>query len=84
MEGSTFLTLTQYGVAGVALITEWFVIRQLYKDNRRLQREKDALQDSRRQDAKDTTDRITMPLESISQSIQLIADKIKTSKETQI
>lgn len=81
MEGSTYLTLTQYGIAGVVLIAAWFVIRQLYKDNKRLQSKIDAIQDARRQDAKDTTDKITLPLQSISQSIQLIADKIKASKE---
>jgi hypothetical protein len=73
--------LLQYGIAGVAIIAEAFVIMRLYGDNQRLQKEKDDLQEARRMDAKETVDKVTMPLGSISQTIGLLYDKIKSSKE---
>lgn len=70
----------QLGIAGVGLVAEAFVIIRLYNDNKTLQREKDAIQEARRMDAKETTDKVTAPLSSISQTITLIYEKLQTSK----
>jgi hypothetical protein len=45
--------LLQYGVAGVAMLVEGWVIARLYGDNKQLQKEKDALQEARRVDAQE-------------------------------
>lgn len=79
--GDSTTVLLQYGIAGVAIIAEAGVILRLYTDNRQLQKDKDALQEARRLDAKETTDKVTQPLASISQTMTLIYDKLKSSKE---
>lgn len=73
--------LFQYGVAGVAIIAEAFVILRLYGDNKQLQKDKDTLQEARRLDAKETTDKVTQPLESISQTMRLVYDKLDSAKK---
>ena len=73
--------LLNYGVLGIAVLVEGAVINRLYNDNKQLQVEKDVLQEARRQDAKDTTDKISEPLSSISQTVKLVYDKIQVSKE---
>lgn len=73
--------LVTYGPLGIAVLAEGLVIVRLYNDIKQLQKEKDVLQEARRQDAKETTDKITEPLSSISQTVKLVYDKIQVSKE---
>lgn len=75
--------LTTYGPLGIAVLAEGLVIVRLYNDIKQLQKEKDVLQEARRLDAKETTDKITEPLSSISQTVKLVYDKIQVSKEAQ-
>lgn len=79
--GDLSTILLQYGIAGVAIIAEAIVVARLYADNKQLQRDKDVLQEARRLDARETTDKVTQPLESITQTISLMYDKIRSSKE---
>ena len=72
--------LFQYGIAGVAILAQGLVIIRLYNDNKQLQQEKSDIQEARRVDAKETTDKVTAPLSSISQTINLIYDKLEVSK----
>lgn len=74
--------LLQYGVAGVAIIAEAGVILRLYADNKQLQKDKDVLQEARRFDAKETTDKVTQPLESISQTVKLMYEKLDGAKKS--
>lgn len=73
--------LVTYGPLGIAVLAEGLVIVRLYNDIKQLQKEKDVLQEARRLDAKETTDKITEPLSSISQTVKLVYDKIQVSKE---
>jgi stalled ribosome rescue protein Dom34 len=74
--------LLQYGIAGVAIIAEAGVVLRLYADNKQLQKDKDALQEARRVDAKETTDKVTQPLESISQTVKLMYEKLDGAKKS--
>lgn len=80
MESPTSVLL-QYGIAGVCILAEAWVIARLYADNRMLQQQKDTLQESRLQDAKETIDKVSQPLSSISQTVDLVYEKLKASKE---
>ena len=71
----------QLGIAGVVIVGQALVVIRLYNDNKQLQREKDAIQEARRADAKETTEKVTEPLSSISQTMGLIYEKLKASKE---
>lgn len=73
--------LVTYGPLGIAVLAEGLVIVRLYNDIKQLQKEKDVLQEARRLDAKETTDKISEPLSSISQTVKLVYDKIQVSKE---
>lgn len=79
MEGVTPILLQQ-GIAGVAILAEAFVILRLYNDGKTLQNKYDNLQEARRLDAKETTAKVTQPLEGISQTLGLIYDKLEDSK----
>lgn len=72
--------LLQWGIGGVAIIAEAGVILRLYADNKQLQKDKDALQESRRLDAKDTVEKIEGPLTALAQNTKFIADKLVTAK----
>jgi hypothetical protein len=73
--------LLTYGPLGIVVIAEALVISRLYGDNKALQKEKDDLQEARRQDMKETNEKVTAPLQSISQTMNLVYDKLKASKE---
>lgn len=72
---------TLNGILGLIIITLAGVVYRLWNDGKSLQTKYDALQNQRVQDVKDTTDRVTQPLQSISQTIGLIYDKLQSSKE---
>ena len=73
--------LFQYGIAGVAILAEAFAILRLYGDNRQLQKDKDALQEARRLDAKETLEKVEAPLSALAQNTQFIADKLIVAKK---
>ena len=73
--------LLQYGIAGVAILAESYVIVRLYADNKQLQKEKDAEKDARRLDALEVNDKIVPVMSNFSQTVNLIYDKLKRSKE---
>lgn len=73
--------LLQYGIAGIALIAETIAIMKLYNDNKLLQGKIDTVQEARLQDANEMVDKVTIPLSSLSQTMPLIYDKLKSSKE---
>lgn len=73
--------LTNLGLPGLVIFAMAFVIRRQYLDNKSLQDKFDVLQEARRVDAKDTTDKVTQPLTSISQTMNLIYDKLSTDNK---
>lgn len=81
MDGSATTVLFQYGLAGVVIFGLTIAVVYLYKENQRLHSEKDALQELRRVDAKDTSDKVTEPLQSLSQTTRLILDKLLVAKD---
>lgn len=79
MDGSTTVLL-QYGIAGVVIIGETIAIMTLWKYAQNLITLLGLEKDARRQDAKETIDKIEQPLKSLAQSQQFIADKLMGSK----
>lgn len=79
MDGATTV-LFQYGLAGVVIFALAIAVVNLYRDNQRLQKEKESILEARRQDAVDTTDNVTKPLSDIAQTQRLIYDKLVASK----
>lgn len=79
MDGA-YTVLFQYGLAGVVILGLALVVRQLYNDNQKLHGIIQELQESRRQDAQETVEKVTQPLSGISQTLQLIYDKLQISK----
>jgi uncharacterized membrane-anchored protein YhcB (DUF1043 family) len=73
--------LFQYGVAGVAILAEGFVIARLYSDKEKLQLRLEASQEARRQDAVETTDKVLPVMQGFTSTANLLYSKIKTSKE---
>jgi hypothetical protein len=80
VEGATSV-LFQYGLAGVVIFGLSWVCWALYRENQKLHEKIYALQESRREDAKETIDKVTQPLSGISQTINLLYDKIVVSKQ---
>jgi hypothetical protein len=72
--------LLQYGVAGVCILGLAAAVVVLYKANQKLYEKISLLQDARRGDAQETIDKVTVPLNSISQTMNLIYDKLVVSK----
>lgn len=79
MDGVTPILLQQ-GLAGVALLAEAAVILRLYTDNKQLQKEKDALQEARRLDAVEVTDKVMPVMAQFSQTASLLYSKLKSGK----
>lgn len=80
MSGGVEAVLLQYGIAGVVIIGLTVAVLKLYSDNVKLQERIYALQEARRQDAVDTIDKVAEPLAISGQAMQLIFDKLATSK----
>lgn len=78
---SSTTILSSMGLAGLVITTLAMVVKRQYNDNKALQEKFDALQEARRLDAKETTDKVTQPLQSISQTMNLIYDKLSDSKK---
>ncbi|MFD4554402.1 hypothetical protein ACFWP5_08740 [Streptomyces sp. NPDC058469] len=72
--------LLQYGIAGIAILAEAYVIGRLYSDNRQLQKEKDELQVAFRLYAIEGLAKIEGPLTAIAKSTDYIADKLEVAK----
>lgn len=72
--------LGSYGLAGLVIAVLSLVVLRQYKDNRALQDKFDLLQGARLQDAKDNLDKFGQPLQSISQTMNMIYDKLQDSK----
>jgi hypothetical protein len=69
-----YTPLSQWGIPGFIIIVLSGVIAY---QNRKIE----ALQNARIADAKDTVAKVTVPLSGISQTINLIYDRLKSSKE---
>lgn len=70
---STLLQQTGFGfMAGVFL---WLYVTER-KEHATTRKEKDALMEARRLDAKETLEKVEEPLSSIAQSTKFIADKL--------
>lgn len=78
--GDSATVLLQYGIAGVAIIAEAYVIRLLYADNKALQKRIDDLQEARRVDAKESLDKFEAPLKALASNSEYIADKLEIAK----
>lgn len=73
--------LLKQGVVGlVAGIFFWLYMTER-KEHKETRKEKDLLQNQRLTDAKETVDKVSQPLSGISQTMTLIYDKLKASKE---
>lgn len=70
----------QYVFAFIILVLGGVVVYQ-NRQITELRKGFDALQEERVKDAKETTDKVTIPLSSISQTMTLIYDKLRVSKE---
>ncbi len=73
--------LLQYGIAGVAILAESYVIVRLYADNKQLQKEINAEKDARREDVVEVNNKIVPVMSNFSQTANLIYSKLKSSKE---
>jgi hypothetical protein len=72
--------LLRQGIMGlVAGIFFWLYMTER-KEHSQTRKEKDALMDARRIDAKETTDNIVAPLQNIAQGINLLSEKIEIGK----
>lgn len=72
--------LFKQGIIGiVAGIFLWLYLAER-KDHAQTRKEKDALMEARRLDAKETVDSVTQPLQTISQGIALLSEKIEIGK----
>jgi hypothetical protein len=74
--------LLQQGLAGVAILAEAAVILRLYTDNKQLQKDKDVLQEARRLDAVEVTDKVVPVMNQFSQTAGLLYSKLKSGKES--
>lgn len=79
MDGATEV-LYQYGLAGVVIFALALTVVALYRDNKVLSDRILAEKDARRADAKETLEKVTEPLQSISQTTSYILDKLVVSK----
>lgn len=73
--------LAKQGILGIIIVGLCGVVYRQYKDGKALQGKFDAMQEARLVDAKSTVDKVTQPLQSISQTVSLMYDKLKLSKE---
>lgn len=80
MDGASTYYLTQ-GVLGVTVVVLGLVIAMLYKDNKRLEKEKIDQLELRRVDAIDTTKQVISVLHDSSQNIAILSEKIEISKQ---
>lgn len=80
MEGATNFLLTQ-GVLGVVCLGLVWTVVKLYNKCDRLEKEKSDLQEARRLDQKETTEKVLPVMSSFSQTATMIYDKLETSKQ---
>ena len=76
-----FSPLAQWGIPGFIIATLAATVAYLYRESARKDQIIRGIQSQRVEDAKETLNKITIPLESISQTINLLYDKIRASKE---
>lgn len=80
MEQLIATLITQGGLGVVAAIFFWLYISER-NDHKKTRDAKDVLLEARRLDAKDTVDKVTGPLSSISDTLKLVYDKLVVSKQ---
>lgn len=80
MDGATNFLLTQ-GILGVVALALSTVCIKLYNKCDRLEKEKSDLQEARRLDQKETTEKVLPVMSSFSQTASMIYDKLETSKQ---
>jgi len=66
----------QLGLAGVIILVLAGVVLRLYNENKALYEKLNSLQESRRQDAIDTRDKLGEQMEILNKTIGLIYDKL--------
>lgn len=72
--------ITQGGLGLMAGIFLWLYIQER-KEHKETRTKHETVMEARRVDAKDTVDKVVEPLRGISQSIQMLSDKIEATKE---
>lgn len=76
------IPITYYGLSGLVISTLVFVVRRQYFDNRALQAKYDALQEARRLDAVEVTNKVVPVMSTFSETANLLYTKLRASKET--
>jgi hypothetical protein len=71
--------IAQGGMGLLAGVFLWLFLQER-SDHKQTRKEKDALLEARRLDAREVTDNVTKPLKDIAQTQQLIYDKLLVSK----
>lgn len=79
MDASTILS--GYGLAGLVIFTLASVTIVLYRDNQKLQEKLITAQQNRVDDAKEVNEKITVPLELIARTNDLIYRKLYDAKK---
>lgn len=82
MLGSPLVSNNIQVILAFIIIVLGGVVGFLYRRTNNLSDKIDTIQAARLQDAKDTVDKVTQPLASISQTMNLIYDKLRSSKES--
>lgn len=68
--------ILKYGLEGIVILALGTAVAKLYSDNQKLQKEKEAILEARRQDAVDTKDKVAGPLKELADNTKLIYDKL--------
>ncbi len=80
MVDSATSVLLQWGIGGIAILAEAYVIGRLYSDNRQLQKDKDTLQEARRVDAVEVLNKLDPVMTELARTQNYIADKLEVAK----
>ena len=75
--------ITQGGLGLMAGVFLWLYITER-NDHKLTRKEKDELMEARRLDAKETAENVSAPLSSLSQTMNLVYDKLVASKRGEL
>lgn len=76
MDGSITGVLLQWGIGGVAILAEAFVIKVMWDYIKQLQKEKEALMEARRVDAINVVNHNEMLLTELATNMEFMAKKM--------
>lgn len=79
--GDPTAVLAQYGLAGLVILVEAWVIKRLYDDNKALQKRVDDVQEARRLDAVQVNEKIVPVMNEFAQVAGRVYSKLRTAKE---